>query len=262
MKLFAVFFLSLCQIALAWYSCPLNVPSSGILPGHVNIVAECMYLTSPLTWDKFNPNTFNGTHYNQTKEIPVMQLHLKRLFLSNTSLTNKLAIEKHIIHYWLVNGGGGSQYGMESFGISTLKQIVNNQYHKIYPGVFPIMYLFQYRGAGRSQPSIHCYTAENWIDCARELINTTHPSRNTSLQIIHAMSNQHIAQDLQYQIQFAINESQSIARTSTYIYGLSQGIRMTYEFRSLLPLFFSISRYRYSTILSFNTIDRSKPSKD
>ncbi|CAF1523148.1 unnamed protein product, partial [Adineta steineri] len=71
------------------------------------------------------------------------------------------------------------------------------------------MYLFQYRGAGLSKPSIHCHTATTWTGCAEELINTTVPlSPEQSLKIIHAMSNQNIAQDLQYQIQFAINQSQ------------------------------------------------------
>ncbi|CAF4912521.1 unnamed protein product, partial [Rotaria sp. Silwood2] len=132
---------------------------------------------------------------------------------------------KRIINYWLSNGGGGSQYGMETFGISMLKQIVKNNYHQTYPQTHPIIYLFQYRGAGLSKPSIHCYTATTWIDCAKELIQTTVPtSFNESLRIINAMTNQNIAQDLQYQIQYSINESQSLSPTSTYIYGLSQGI--------------------------------------
>jgi hypothetical protein len=53
------------------------------------------------------------------------------------------------------------------------------------------------------------------------------PSSPTeSLKIINAMTNQNIAQDLQYQIQFALNQSQPISQTSTYIYGLSQGNSM------------------------------------
>ncbi|CAF4666782.1 unnamed protein product, partial [Rotaria sp. Silwood2] len=36
------------------------------------------------------------------------------------------------------------------------------------------------------------------------------------------MTNQNSAQDLQYQIQYSINESQPISPISTYIYGLSQ----------------------------------------
>ncbi|CAF5108266.1 unnamed protein product, partial [Rotaria sp. Silwood1] len=79
-------------------------------------------------------------------------------------------------------------------------------------------------GAGMSKPSIHCYTATNWTDCAKELIDTTVPhSPNQSLSIIHAMTNANIAQDLQYQIQYSINQSQPTIPTSTYIYGLSQG---------------------------------------
>ncbi|CAF3035306.1 unnamed protein product [Rotaria sp. Silwood2] len=190
----------------------------------MTIQAECMCLTSPLEWNEFNPNTFDGFYYNSTKSIPVTDLHMKRLFLSNFPPRNTSTI-KHIINYWLSNGGGGSQYGMETFGISMLKQIVKNNYHQTYPQTHPIMYLFQYRGAGLSKPSIHCYTATTWIDCAKELIQTTVPtSVNESLRIINAMTNQNIAQDLQYQIQYSINESQSISPTSTYIYGLSQGI--------------------------------------
>ncbi|CAF1435116.1 unnamed protein product [Rotaria sordida] len=86
------------------------------------------------------------------------------------------------------------------------------------------MYLFQYRGAGMSKPSIHCYTATNWIDCAKELIATTVPSStDQSLRIINAMTNANIAQALQYQIQYSINQSQPTTSISTYIYGLSQG---------------------------------------
>ena len=224
MKIDVFCFLHLCHVALAWYRCPLNTPDHGNLPDRMRIVAECMYLTSPLEWRNLDPTKFDGSQYNQTNEIATMQLHMKRLFLSDASSTANRSTPKHIINYWLVNGGGGSQVGMESFGISTLKQIVANQYHRIYPETVPVMYLFQYRGAGLSQPSIHCYTATNWIECAKELINTTHLSRNQSLRIIHAMSNQHIAQDLQYQVQYSINESQATASTSTYIYGLSQGI--------------------------------------
>jgi hypothetical protein len=150
-------------------------------------------------------------------------LHMKRLFLSNLPPRN-ISTVKHIINYWLVNSGGGNQFGMETFGVSTLKQIILNRYHQKYPQTHPIMYLFQYRGVGLSKPSIHCHTATTWIDWAKELIQTTVPtSINESLRIIHAMSNQNIAQDLQYQIQYSINQSQSISPTSTYIYGLSQG---------------------------------------
>ncbi|CAF1254893.1 unnamed protein product [Adineta steineri] len=185
--------------------------------------AECMYLTSPLEWNQFNPNTFDGQYYNSTKEILLTDLHMKRVFLSSLPPIQNSSRE-HIINYWLVNGGGGSQYGMEHFGIIMLKEIVRNNYHKIYTNTHPIMYLFQYRGAGLSKPSIHCYTATSWTDCAQELIATTVPSSpDQSLKIIHAMSNANIAQDLQYQIQYAINQSQSTNSTSTYIYGLSQG---------------------------------------
>ncbi|CAF3890678.1 unnamed protein product, partial [Rotaria sp. Silwood1] len=45
--------------------------------------AECMYLTSPLEWNQFNPNIFNGQYYNSTKQIPLTDLHMKRLFLSS-----------------------------------------------------------------------------------------------------------------------------------------------------------------------------------
>ncbi|CAF0992879.1 unnamed protein product [Didymodactylos carnosus] len=148
---------------------------------------------------------------------------MKRLFLSDFPPPNG-STTKHIINYWLVNGGGGSQFGMETFGVSMLKQIILNNYHNKYPQTHPVMYLFQYRGAGMSIPSIHCYTATNWIDCAKELIRTTVPSStNESLKIINAMTNQNIAQDLQYQIQYSINQSQPTSQTSTYIYGLSQG---------------------------------------
>ncbi|CAM4908496.1 unnamed protein product [Rotaria socialis] len=136
----------------------------------------------------------------------------------------------HVIDIIVANsgydGGGGSQYGMEPFGVSMLKQIIQNKYHQTYSQTHPIVYLFQYRGAGLSKPSIHCYTAKTWIECARELIQATVPSSvNDSLKIIHAMTNQNIAQDLQYQIQYAINQSQSIYPTSTYIYGFSQGTK-------------------------------------
>ncbi|CAF5114768.1 unnamed protein product [Rotaria sp. Silwood1] len=215
------FILNLCSITLAWYSCPFNDGSfNKTIENNMIIQAECMYLTSPLEWNEFNPNTFDGFYYNSTKSIPLTDLHMKRLFLSNFPPRN-ISNVKHIINYWLLNGGGGSQYGMETFGISMLKQIIQNKYHQTYPQTHPIMYLFQYRGAGLSKPSIHCYTATTWIDCAKELIQTTVPtSVNESLKIINAMTNQNIAQDLQYQIQYSINQSQSI---STYIYGLSQG---------------------------------------
>jgi hypothetical protein len=221
------FILNLCSITLAWYSCPFNDGSfNKTIADNVIIQAECMYLTSPLEWDQFNPNTFDGLYYNSTKLIPLTDLHMKRLFLSNLPPQNTSTV-KHIINYWLLNGAGGSQFLMESFGISMLKQISLNHYHEKYHQTNPIMYLFQYRGAGVSKPSIHCHTATTWIDCARELIQTTVPtSVNESLRIIHAMSNQNIAQDLQYQIQYSINQSQSICSTSTYIYGLSQGIPM------------------------------------
>jgi hypothetical protein len=189
----------------------------------MTIQAECMYLTSPLEWDQFNPNTFDGVYYNQTKTILLTDLHLKRLFFSELPPPRN-STAKHTINYLLLNGGGGSQYGMEPFGISMLKQIVLNKYHMIYPQTHPIMYLFQYRGAGMSKPSIHCHTATSWTGCAEELIQTTVPSSRTeSLQIINAMTNQNIAQDLQYQIQYALNQSQPTSQTSTYIYGLSQG---------------------------------------
>jgi hypothetical protein len=153
----------------------------------------------------------------------VTGLHLRRLFFSQLPPSRNSSI-KHTINYWLINGGGGSQYGMETFGISMLKQIVLNQYHTIYPQTHPIMYLFQYRGAGMSKPSIHCHTATTWTGCAEELINTTVPSSPAeSLKIINAISNQNIAQDLQYQIQYALNQSLPTSPTSTYVYGLSQG---------------------------------------
>ncbi|CAF3546877.1 unnamed protein product [Rotaria socialis] len=216
--------LNLYSTTLAWYPCQFNDKSlNKTIENNVTIQAECMYLTSPLEWNEFNPNNFDGFYYNSTKSIPLTDLHIKRLFFSDLSPRNTLTV-KHIINYWLVNGGGGSQYGMETFGVSMLRQIILNKYHKTYPQTHPIMYLFQYRGAGLSKPSIHCYTATTWIDCAKELIETTVPtSANESLKIINAMTNQNIAQDLQYQIQYSINESQSIASTSTYIYGLSQG---------------------------------------
>jgi len=209
---------------MGWYRCPFNDKSlNKTVWDNVIIQAECMYLTSPLEWNQFNPNTFDGLYYNSTKQIPLTNLHLKRLFFSELSPSRNSSM-KHTINYWLVNGGGGSQYVMEAFGISMLKQIVLNNYHKTYPETYPIMYLFQYRGAGMSQPSIHCYNATNWIDCAKELIETTVPSsKNQSLAIIHAITGQNIAQDLQYQIQYSINQSQPSSQVSTYIYGLSQG---------------------------------------
>ncbi|CAF3625481.1 unnamed protein product [Rotaria sp. Silwood1] len=192
-----------------------------------------MYLTSPLEWNQFNPNTFDGLYYNSTKSIPVTDLHMKRLFLSNLPPRNTSPV-KHIINYWLLNGGGGSQIVMESFGISMLQQIISNNYHEKYHQTNPIIYLFQYRGAGLSKPSIHCHTATTWVDCAQELIQTTVPtSVNESLRIIHAMSNQNIAQDLQYQIQYSINQSQLISPTSTYIYGLSQGTAIIQYYLSI-----------------------------
>ncbi|CAF4486917.1 unnamed protein product [Rotaria sp. Silwood2] len=192
--------LNLCSITLAWYLCPFNDGSfNKTIENNVTIQAECMYLTSPLKWNEFNPNTFDGFYYNLTKSIPLTDLHMKRLFFSNFPPRNASTV-KHIINSWLVNGGGGSQYGMETFGVSI--------------------------GAGLSKPSIHCYTATTWIDCARELIQTTvTTSVNEALAIINAMTNQNIAQDLQYQVQYAINQSQPISPISTYIYGLSQGIK-------------------------------------
>ncbi|CAF0744117.1 unnamed protein product [Adineta steineri] len=158
---------------------------------------------------------------------------MKRLFISNLPPRNTSTV-KHIINYWLVNGAGGSQSLMESFGISMLKQIILNHYHEKYHQTNPIMYLFQYRGAGLSIPSVHCHTATTWIDCAQELIQTTVPtSVNESLRIIHAISNQNIAQDLQYQIQYSMNQSQSICSTSTYIYGLSQGTAIIQYYLSI-----------------------------
>ena len=208
----------------AWYPCPFNDGNfTKVVAENVIIRAECTYLTSPLEWDDWNPNTFDGSFYNRTHSIPVVNLHLKRFFFTDLPLKNT-SNPAHIINYWLVNGGGGSQYGMEAFGVSTMREIARNNFQKMYSQSIPIVYLFQYRGAGLSQPSIHCYTAKTWIECARELIETTVPgSVNESLRIIHAMSNQNIAQDLQYQIQYALNESQPLAPTSTYIYGLSQG---------------------------------------
>lgn len=222
-----VFILNLCSVVLGWYSCPFNDGSfSKTIENNVTIESECIFLTSPLEWNEFNPNTFDGLYFNSTKSISLTDLHMRRLFLSNLPPRNTSTV-KHIINYWLVNGGGGSQFLMEAFGISMLKQIIWNNYHKIYDQSNPIMYLFQYRGAGLSKPSIHCHTATTWIDCARELIQTTVPeSVNESLRIIHSISNQNIAQDLQYQIQYSINQSNLICpTTSTYIYGLSQGMR-------------------------------------
>ena len=209
---------------MGWYSCPFNDGSfNKNISDNIIIQAECMYLTSPLEWDQFNPNTFDSVYYNKTKEILLTDLHLKRLFFSELPPPGNSST-KHTINYWLVNGGGGSQSGMESFGISMLKQILMNKYHSIYLNTHPIMYLFQYRGAGLSKPSIHCHTATSWTGCAKELIETTVPSSPTeSLKIINAVTNQNIAQDLQYQIQYALNQSQPTAQTSTYIYGLSQG---------------------------------------
>ncbi|CAF3960086.1 unnamed protein product [Rotaria sp. Silwood1] len=107
--------------------------------------AECMYLTSPLEWNQFNPNIFNGQYYNSTKQIPLTDLHMKRLFLSSLPPENDSST-KHIINYWLINGGdGGSQFAMEKFGVSMLEEIILNNYHKIYSNAHPIMYLFQYR---------------------------------------------------------------------------------------------------------------------
>jgi len=216
--------LNLFPIVIGWYPCPFNDGSfNKTISDNIIIQAECMYLTSPLEWNQFNPNTFDGVYYNKTKTIPLTDLHLKRLFFSQLPPPRNSSVN-HTINYWLVNGGGGSQYGMEFFGISMLKQIVLNKYHMIYPETHPIMYLFQYRGAGLSKPSIHCYTATTWTGCAEELIKTTVPSSRTeSLEIINAITNQNIAQDLQYQIQYALNQSQPTSQTSTYIYGLSQG---------------------------------------
>lgn len=223
-SLLLLLILNVSSIVMGWESCPFFDGSSyKTIGNNVTIQAECMYLTSPLEWGEFNPNTFDGAYYNQTKTIPLTDLHLKRVFFSQLPPPKNASV-KHTINYWLVNGGGGAQAGMESFGISMLRQISSNKYHTIYPQTHPIMYLFQYRGAGLSKPSIHCHTATTWTDCAEELINTTVPSSRTeSLKIIHAMSNQNTAQDLQYQIQYAINQSHSSSQISTYVYGLSQG---------------------------------------
>jgi hypothetical protein len=168
--------LSLCSIVMGWYPCPFNDGSfNKTLPENIIIQAECMYLTSPLEWDQFNPNTFDGIYYNETKKIPLTDLHMKRLFFSQLPPSKNSSVN-HTINYWLLNGGGGSQYALEPFGISMLRQIVLNRYHVIYPQTHPIMYLFQYRGAGMSKPSIHCHTATSWTDCAEELIQTTVPS--------------------------------------------------------------------------------------
>ncbi|CAF1976453.1 unnamed protein product [Rotaria magnacalcarata] len=233
-RLQLVFLLNLFSVALSWYSCPFNDGSlNKTIQNNITIQAECMYFTSPLEWNEFNPNTFDGLYYNSTKTISLTDLHMKRLYFSDLPPRNTSTI-KHIINYWLLNGGGGSQYGMETFGVSMLKQIIQNKYHQTYPQTHPIIYLFQYRGAGLSKPSIHCYTAKTWIECARELIQTTVPSSvNDSLKIINAMTNQNIAQDLQYQIQYSINQSQSISPTSTYIYGLSQGTTIIQYYLSI-----------------------------
>ncbi|CAF1374815.1 unnamed protein product [Rotaria sordida] len=217
-------------MTIAWYPCSFNDGSFiKTISENLTMRVECIYLTSPLEWDQFNPNTFDGPYYNSTKQIPLTDLHIKRLFLSNLPPGNDSST-KHIINYWLVNGGGGSQYAMEKFGVSMLEEIVLNNYHKIYSNTHPIMYLFQYRGAGMSKPSIHCYTATNWIDCAKELIATTVPSStDQSLRIINAMTNANIAQALQYQIQYSINQSQPTTSISTYIYGLSQETYLTIQ---------------------------------
>lgn len=219
-----IFIFNLFSIVTSWYSCPFNDGSfNQTIFDDIIIQAECMYLTSPLEWDQFNPNTFDGVYYNETKKIPLTDLRLKRLFFVQLPPWRNSS-NRHTINYWLVNGGGGSQYGMEPFGISMLKKIVLNRYHVLYHQTQPIMYLFQYRGAGMSKPSIHCHTARSWSACAEELIRTTVPSSPAqSLKIIHAISNQNIAQDLQYQIQYALNQSLPTSQTSTYIYGLSQG---------------------------------------
>ncbi|CAF4040550.1 unnamed protein product [Adineta steineri] len=234
MNVWLFFILNLCSITLAWHSCPFNDGSfDQTIADNVIIQAECSYITSPLEWNQFNPNTFDGLYYNSTKTIPLTDLHMKRLFISNLPPRNTSTV-KHIINYWLVNGAGGSQSLMESFGISMLKQIILNHYHEKYHQTNPIMYLFQYRGAGLSIPSVHCHTATTWIDCAQELIQTTVPtSVNESLRIIHAISNQNIAQDLQYQIQYSMNQSESMCSTSTYIYGLSQGTAIIQYYLSI-----------------------------
>lgn len=207
----------------AWSLCSFNDGSLvKTLDDDVSLQTECMFLTGPLEWNDLNPNTFDGPHYNRTGKIPLVSLPLKRIFISNRSIENT----DHVINYWLLNGGGGSQYGMESFGISMFREILRNNYHKLFSKSYPMIYLYQYRGGGLSKPSIHCYTAMTWVDCARELIETTVPaSMNDSLRIIHAMSNENIAQDLQYQIQYVYNETESsFDKTYTYIYGLSQGL--------------------------------------
>ncbi|CAF3723365.1 unnamed protein product [Rotaria socialis] len=147
-RLQLVFLLNLFSVALSWYSCPFNDGSlNKTIQNNITIQAECMYLTSPLEWNEFNPNTFDGLYYNSTKTISLTDLHMKRLYFSDLPPRNTSTI-KHIINYWLLNGGGGSQYGMETFGVSMLKQIIQNKYHQTYPQTHPIVYLFQYRGAG------------------------------------------------------------------------------------------------------------------
>ncbi|CAF4648092.1 unnamed protein product, partial [Rotaria socialis] len=133
-----LFILNLCSITLSWYSCPFNDGSfNKTIVDKVIIQAECTYLTSPLEWGEFNPNTFDGLYYNSTKSISLTDLHMKRLFLLNLPPRNTSTV-KHIINYWLLDGAGGSQFLMESFGISMLKQIILNHYHEKYHQAHPI----------------------------------------------------------------------------------------------------------------------------
>ncbi|CAF5228965.1 unnamed protein product, partial [Rotaria magnacalcarata] len=79
-----IFFLNLLPFAVAWYLCPFNDGSlKKTIQNDITIQAECMYLTSPLEWNKFNPNTFDGLHYNSTKTISLTDLHIKRLYFSD-----------------------------------------------------------------------------------------------------------------------------------------------------------------------------------
>ena len=81
---------------MGWYPCPFNDGSfNKTLPENITIQAECMYLTSPLEWDQFNPNTFDGVYYNETKKISLTDLHMKRLFFSQLPPTKKFICETH-----------------------------------------------------------------------------------------------------------------------------------------------------------------------
>ncbi|CAF0724360.1 unnamed protein product [Adineta steineri] len=64
---------------------------------NIIIQAECMYLTSPLEWNQFNPNTFDGIYYNKTKQISLTDLHMKRLFFAKLPPKNKSSI-KHTMN--------------------------------------------------------------------------------------------------------------------------------------------------------------------